>query len=424
MSKTEIYDNIIIGAGIAGLYAAYLIRKHTKQSVIILEKHPKSGLGGRIGTEMFYGVEIKSGAGIGRSTDKVLIGLLREFGFPIELHRSSIEYSPKFTENIDVMKIVRTLRKIYKESKNENNTEPDKKIQTFREFAIEHLGLSLYKKFIERVGYQDYENTDIEEALYYYGFEDTVCCGTNFYPKWREFIQKLYDFIGKNNFRFSQNIEKMNPKNIENNFPKNFPKNIYEIISDSGKQYLGKRIIIATTVTGIRKLLPQYPIYREISGQPFLRLYGKFSKTSSQIIASYVKTYMVVPGIIQKVIPINSDKGVYMICYNDNSNAIQLFKKKRIENTPENRRFFERELEKAIGIPDSSLELIAIKAFFWEIGTHYYSPLDRSQYKTRNQFIKEAQHPAENILVVGEMVSRKQGWTEGALESVEKAFQL
>jgi len=40
------------------------------------------------------------------------------------------------------------------------------------------------------------------------------------------------------------------------------------------------------------------------------------------------------------------------------------------------------------------------------------------QYKSRNQFIKEAQNPAENILVVGEVVSRKQGWTEGALESV------
>jgi monoamine oxidase len=31
-----------------------------------------------------------------------------------------------------------------------------------------------------------------------------------------------------------------------------------------------------------------------------------------------------------------------------------------------------------------------------------------------------AQHPDKNILVVGEMISRKQGWTEGALESVEK----
>jgi len=86
-------------------------------------------------------------------------------------------------------------------------------------------------------------------------------------------------------------------------------------------------------------------------------------------------------------------------------------------------RFFERLLEKATGIPEYSLELIAIKSYFWEIGTHYYSPLDRTRFKTRNQFIKEAQNPAENILVVGEMVSRNQGWTEGALESVEKAFQ-
>lgn len=417
MSKIEIYDNIIIGAGIAGLYAAYLIKKHTNQSVIILEKNPKSGLGGRIGTEMFHGVEIKSGAGIGRSTDKILIGLLKELDFPVETMKSTIEYSPAFTENntenIHVMKIVRTLRKIYKEKKESalNNKNP----QTFREFAIRILGLPLYEKFIEKVGYQDYENSDIEEALFYYGFEDTVCCGTTFYPKWREFVQKLHDFIGKNNFHFSQNIQKIHAKNIQNN--------IHEIISDSNIHYFGKRVIIATTITGVRKMLSKYPIYREISGQPYLRIYGKFSDISSLLMAEKVPSYTVVKGVLQKVIPINKKRGVYMICYNDNANAIQLFKKQRTENTPENLRFFERLLEKATGIPEYSLELIAIKSYFWEIGTHYYSPLDRTRFKTRNQFIKEAQNPAENILVVGEMVSRNQGWTEGALESVEKAFQ-
>jgi monoamine oxidase len=33
--------------------------------------------------------------------------------------------------------------------------------------------------------------------------------------------------------------------------------------------------------------------------------------------------------------------------------------------------------------------------------------------------MRKAQHPEKGILVVGEAVSRNQGWTEGALESVE-----
>ena len=75
-------------------------------------------------------------------------------------------------------------------------------------------------------------------------------------------------------------------------------------------------------------------------------------------------------------------------------------------------------MDEAIGIIPNSLKIVAIKDFYWPIGTHYYEPLDLKKYVNRNEFIKEAQHPESGILVVGEDVSRKQGWTEGALESV------
>ena len=42
-STNKIYDTIIVGAGIAGLYAAYKIKKtDPKKSVLIMEKSPKS----------------------------------------------------------------------------------------------------------------------------------------------------------------------------------------------------------------------------------------------------------------------------------------------------------------------------------------------------------------------------------------------
>ncbi len=40
-------------------------------------------------------------------------------------------------------------------------------------------------------------------------------------------------------------------------------------------------------------------------------------------------------------------------------------------------------------------------------------------YVNRNEFIFDAQHPEQNIYVVGEAYSNSQGWCEGALESVE-----
>jgi hypothetical protein len=106
-----------------------------------------------------------------------------------------------------------------------------------------------------------------------------------------------------------------------------------------------------------------------------------------------------------------------MIAYNDNNNTLAL--KNNLENTEQNRDLYCELLEKSLGIPDGSLDLIAIKDFYWPIGTHYYKPLNQKIYKDRDEFINIAQHPEKGILVVGEVVSRNQGWTEGALDSVK-----
>jgi hypothetical protein len=78
-------------------------------------------------------------------------------------------------------------------------------------------------------------------------------------------------------------------------------------------------------------------------------------------------------------------------------------------------------IEQCLGIHSNSLSLIAIKDYYWPIGTHYYEPLSK-EFSNRNQFLDEVQHPEKGILVVGEVVSRYQGWTEGALESVKKGL--
>ena len=54
-SKTNYYDIIIIGAGIAGLYSAYNIQQMSpKTSFMVLEKYKKQWIGGRLNNEEFY----------------------------------------------------------------------------------------------------------------------------------------------------------------------------------------------------------------------------------------------------------------------------------------------------------------------------------------------------------------------------------
>ena len=391
-------DIIIIGSGMSGLYSAYKIKEFSPNtSFLILEKYKKHWIGGRTSNETFYGTEIVTGAGIGRKNkDKLLHKLLSQFNlnkdeYTIKPHKS------KLMTDIDIKQVMSHLKREYK---NQN--------MTFKQFATKVLGEKDYNIFIQNAGYTDYENEDAFETLYYYGMEDNTCCWKAFHVPWKKLVLSLYHYIGEKHFKFSSKVVSIN-KTQEN--PCKFVINI-----EGGVQYLCNKVIIGSTIDTIRKLLPSHSIYNDIEGQPFLRLYAKFTKNSVPILKKYIKGFTFVPGPLQRIIPMDPDNGVYMIAYNDNNNTIAL--KEHLKNTADNRELYEILLEKSLDIPDGSLHIIAIKDYYWPIGTHYYKPLNKELYKNREEFIDKAQHPEQGILVVGECVSRNQGWTEGALESV------
>lgn len=401
---TKYYDIVIIGSGISGLYSAYQLKETSPEtSFVILEKYKKQWIGGRTSNEMFYDTQIVTGAGIGRKRkDKLLYRLLQDLRLPTSEYMVKPHYSELIEEPIHVNTVMDHLKKEY------NKRDPRHTL-TFKEFAEPILGADIYKRFLLSVGYTDYEKEDAFETLYYYGMDDNACCWKAFTVPWRKMVLTLADEIGESHFKFSKNVIRIH--RVENE-PCRFM-----IETEKGENYVCNKMIIATTIDTTRKLLPHYPIYNDIEGQPFLRLYGKFSASSIPIMKQYVKGFTIVPGPLQKIIPMDPNKGVYMIAYNDNQNTILL--KNHLENNKENRELYCMLLEKALNIPKHSLHLTAIKDYYWPIGTHYYKPLDTTEFTNRDQFVDRAQHPEQGILVVGEAVSRNQGWTEGALESVK-----
>jgi len=403
------YDIIIIGSGMSGLYSAFNIQKKSqKTSFLVLEKFHKKWIGGRTSNEMFYGARVVTGAGIGRKdTNPLLIHLMKELHIKCKEFHSIMDYS-LLIEPVDVEKIINNLKTFYKKY-------PQYQDLTFKQFFIKMLGQKIYKQFKISAGYTDYENADLYETLYNYGMDDNKGGWTGLFVPWKQIVETLYDKIGSKHFKFQQNVVQIEPTRENQNHC------LFKIKTETGDTYWCNKVIVATTIDGIKKLVPdKHKVYQQIHGQPFLRLYGKFSKKSELIMQKYVPNYTIVPGPLQKIIPMDSEKGVYMIAYSDNNNAIAL--KEHLKNTPDNRDLFCKLIEQSLGIPNNSLHLIAIKDFYWPIGTHYYEPLNKSQYKTRDQFLKEAQHPEKGMLVVGEAVSRYQGWVEGALESVESVL--
>lgn len=398
----DAYDIIIVGAGLAGLYTAYNIKKrHPDKSFIILESNRRNYIGGRIGNELFYGEEIVVGAGVGRQdTDELLIKLLDELKIKYQEFKVNMHYSKEIKNVVDIKHYLNILRKAYK---------PQYSSYTFKKYGIKILGKKLYDDFVISSGYSDYENEDTYEVLYHYQMEDNSPGWTALHINWSVLVRKLCDVIGMKNIKTSTKIEYVEKLD-----------NCLIEVGIQNKRLYGKQVIVATRISTIQKLFPSKSIYNEIVGQPFIYIYAKFDKKSSEIMKEIVSTYTIVPGPLQKMIPFS--ESVYMIAYADNKNAELLSKHK--ENTLENRIYFENELEKALGLIHGILKIIAIKDYYWPIGTHYYKPLTKG-HKLRPNFIREAQHPDKDdcILVVGEAVSRRQGWTEGALESVHAVLK-
>lgn len=398
-----VYDIIIIGAGLAGLYTAYNIKRlYPDKTFVILESNKKDYIGGRIGNDMFYGEEVVVGAGVGRKqSDKCLINLLRDLNIKYSEFVVKMNYSGRVGNVIDVKKHFSFLRGAY------NKTYSG---QTFKQFAVKILGKKLYTDFVISSGYSDYDNEDVYETLYHYQMQDTIAGWTALHINWGELVDKLCDKIGKHHIMTSVKVDKLTKTG----------DGLIEVSANDNRVFFtGKQVIITSRINTIQKLLPNCPIYKEIVGQPFIYIYAKFDTKSSSIMKEVVNTYTIVPGPLQKMIPISDS--VYMIAYADNKNAELLSEHK--ENTRVNRDYFENELEICLGLNENTLHIIAIKDYFWPVGTHYYKPM--KHHESRVKFIKEAQHPEKNdsILVVGEVVSRKHGWTEGALESVHSILK-
>jgi hypothetical protein len=410
---TNYYDIIIIGAGIAGLYSAYNIKQMSpNSSFMVLEKYKKQWIGGRMSNEEFYGTTVVTGAGIGRKEkDHLLVGLLKQMHIKYSDFDINMNYIVDNKVSID--KIIKDLRREYKRL--------GSPITTFKSFAKSYLGAKEYNDFITNVGYTDYENEDVYQTLYKYGMDDNSTGWTGLDIPWKQLIQKLVHTIGSNHVRSSNNVVSITPiingkinGKINDKINDGFG---FELVTEKGTTYYCGKVIIATTITSIQKLLPQYKIYNHIKSQPFLRLYAKFPKASAEIMRHLVPNYTIVSGPLQKIIPISVNKGVYMIAYSDNNNALVL--KDHLENTAKNREFFCDLLTKTLKLPDNTLQITALLNFYWPVGTHYYTPLDHT---LRSKFIDKAQHPMPNMLVVGEVVAPNQGWTEGALDSVKNVL--
>jgi hypothetical protein len=385
-----IYDYIVIGGGIGGLYANYKMSNKGANG-LLLEKN--DNFGGRAYEMKFHGTLIKLGAGIMANHNTHLLKLLKDLNIKINKFKSDINTYKILDFNMG--KAICDIIKKYEEHK----TIIKIKKYNMKQFLLKYFGLSFTNKFIMNCEYYDFIKSDVEYFIKYYDIYDMSHEPYDvLIINWIDLINKLV----KNNCKNNVNVLNIIKENNIFYFKANNNNNIIT--------YQTKKIIFATTLKPLVKLIK--PIininYNDYIGTvPFIRIYCYFKNGYNTTLHHFT----IVGNKLQKVIKINNN--ILMASYSDSSNALYWSKIKQLSKDKQI-----KTVSKYLKELDINGQIDDIVIAYWNEGVHYYKPT-----KNLHKTIRNLSRPAKNVYDVGEMISYKQGWVEGCIESVNRIFK-
>jgi hypothetical protein len=372
------YDTIIVGGGIAGLYCAMNIKNH-----LLLECNDY--LGGRIFTHKEPKYE--SGAGRYNANHKILCHLIRKFNLtPAKLSNDKLYMEDtKYHPHIDKY-FNHKMKKVLKDG-------------SYDESFYEHC-LKYYSK------------EEVDELRYIFGYTSEFL-EMNAKDAIRMFKKKLGDyFIVKEGL--SELVRRMS---LHINYKmKHCVKNIREkngIFEVDG--FSCKNIIFAIPPDNIKEiafLKPVHPLMKSLQTNCLLRIYAIYTN----------KWFAGLPALttnsfIRHIIPINEESGLIMISYVEGRDAnVYLNSKGSLYKNIQSK--IQTELMRIF--PDKDIiEPSYFQPHVWKIGDHAWKPGYDS-----DEIAKKLLNPMANIYLCGEAFSHNQSWMEGALESAKEVLDI
>jgi protoporphyrinogen oxidase len=385
-----IYDFVIIGGGIAGVYCAYKLS--FKYKILLIEK--ESYLGGRVLMKKWHGTDIKLGAGIGSPENETLLKLMSELSFPYKEHSGEIGFidvndkfdQRKFTQKIkDKISEYQTLNKPYQH-------------QSVIEFLRTNFTRHEVVEYLSHCEYIDFINSDIDYYIKNYPIDDNIPEPYKvLYIDWMKLIDVMRIKIEENQGKIILNCEVTKINKTLTGFKINCPN----------MDFTGNKIVLALTLKPLQKLL-KFPVTKYIGSVPFVRIYT-FHKSGHNFRGPNIKGFTILKdNYLQKVIIMGEN--ILMASYSDSFYAD--YWKKYMNNKE---KLKEKVLKYLRNVVPSTTDIDDIEIQFWSEGVHYYLPTNGKFDEIHKKII----NPEENIYVCGEIVSRRQGWVDGSLSSVD-----
>ena len=408
------YNIVVIGGGISGLYVAYkLSEKYTK--ITIIEKNTK--LGGRINTIYKNNYSYEAGASRISQNHTFLLNLIKEIGLENDLYKLKGEKIPNSLivddscaatdNNNNTHNIKDLISSVIIESSKYNMKFLTK--LTFIQLASLILSSAEVNFIKNTLGYEaELNNLNSFDALRI--FEQDLNFKSDYYivksgfskicDKLREILidrgveiqldKTMIDYsISNDLFNIQLDDETIVSKNLILALPKNGLKNIAKINN---------------TLSGILDTVNEIPLNR---------IYAKYPKNKDGDVWFKGLGKITLNTPMRFIIPINEKNGLIMISYTDSENAVFWDKINEYDLLDETIYKVTKEIFPDKVIPEPEY----IKSYFWNNGIHFFKPGFNSE-------IINISKPFENtnLFIVGEAYSKHQGWVEGALDSVQSVL--
>jgi protoporphyrinogen oxidase len=404
-----IYDTIIIGGGIAGLYTAYkLIKKNPNHKILILERNRK--IGGRIDTykDKYYTVE--AGAARFHERHTLLLKLIEEMGLTSKMVPISSEFEYISTKTKERIKFPHEIiGKVIQKSKLESPN--SLKNITFLDYSKQILPPNESQLILDSFGYSS-ELTDMN------AYDTIILIETQFNPKNQfyvlqggltQLIEKMERFLETK----SKSVKIITKRRVNNINYVDSPQQFEISCDEIQKKYISKKCICAVTKETLHKwpiFEPLYPILKLIKTLPLCRIYSKLSETKSFSISKFTTN-----NNLRMFIPIDEKSGTMLISYTDNKYADywnNVLSKYGMETVNKKLRQYMKE---SLNVEIPMLENTHV--FYWKHAVAYFAPGFDSQTMPY-QILKPYQDIP--LFVCGENFSEKNNqWIEGSLDTSE-----
>lgn len=477
------YDYIIIGGGIAGLYTCHqLLKKHPNASIVIFEKTQR--LGGRIYTYKDKDFTIEAGAGRFSDDHPLLFSLLKELRLQHYASRASTKsvYIEKNTTTVTATATT-TMNGSANDAPTSNTPlhqlsnhipplekafnhvldaylgqpilpnagliaqvilasqfEPAEKLRNmnFIEYAKTYLTQEQVQFIKNSFGY--YSELVIMNAYDALSLMNQLGPLNDFFVLkggLEQIITKLTQILKEKhtNTKIKLNhevhsIKHMN-ETIHTQIRTIYSPSFFEITVQNTKTkkthiYQTKKCICAIPQPALEQFRIFNPILkshiRKVKCEPLCRIYAKFEPDPhTHKVWFHDLPKATTNSNLRMIIPINAKTGVIMISYTDNVYA-KFWKK--IYEKRDIKELIQRIMEYIVPLfPEKNIPPPKqVKVFYWNCGVGYWGIGANSQ--TISEEIIQP-FPNMDLYICGENYSEKhQQWIEGALETAEKVVEL